>query len=33
MGLILGEISSAGIWLVIDLFTGMSGNVLGTFMN
>ena len=33
LGLILGEIVPAGIWLVVDFFTGMQGNVLGTFMN
>lgn len=33
LGLILGEIVPAGIWLVIDLFTGMNGNVLGTFLS
>jgi len=32
LGMILGEIVPAGIWLVIDYFTGLSGNVLGTFM-
>jgi hypothetical protein len=32
LGMILGEIVPAGIWLVIDYFTGMNGNVLGTFM-
>jgi hypothetical protein len=30
--MILGEIVPAGIWLVVDYFTGMNGNVLGTFM-
>jgi hypothetical protein len=33
LGLILGEIGAAGIWLVIDLFTGMNGNVLGSFLS
>ncbi|MBT4500300.1 MAG: hypothetical protein HOC74_21415 [Gemmatimonadetes bacterium] len=32
LGMILGEIVPAGIWLVVDYFTGMNGNVLGTFM-
>ena len=32
LGMILGEIVPAGIWLIIDSFTGLSGNVLGTFM-
>jgi hypothetical protein len=33
LGLILGEIVPAGVWLVIDSFTGMSGNVPGSFLN
>ena len=33
LGMILGEIVPAGIWLVIDAITGMNGNVLGTYMN
>jgi hypothetical protein len=33
LGMILGEIVPAGIWLIIDYFTGMNGNVLGTFLN
>jgi hypothetical protein len=33
LGLILGEIVPAGVWLVIDNFTGTSGNVLGSFLN
>lgn len=33
LGMILGEIVPAGIWLIIDALTGMNGNVLGTFMN
>lgn len=32
LGLILGEIVPAGFWLITDYFTGMRGNVLGTFM-
>jgi hypothetical protein len=32
LGLILGEIVTAGIWLVVDYFTGINGNVLGSFM-
>jgi uncharacterized membrane protein len=32
LGLILGEIVPAGFWLMIDAFTGMHGNVLGSFM-
>ncbi len=32
LGAILGEIVPAGVWLIIDYFTGMNGNVLGTFM-
>jgi hypothetical protein len=32
LGMILGEIVPAGIWLVIDAFTGMNGNILGTFL-
>jgi len=33
LGMILGEIVPAGIWLIIDFRTGMIGNVLGSFMN
>ncbi|MBI4531602.1 MAG: hypothetical protein HY709_08765, partial [Candidatus Latescibacteria bacterium] len=33
LGLILGEIVPAGFWLIIDVFTGMHGNVLGSFLN
>jgi hypothetical protein len=33
LGMILGEIVPAGVWLIIDAMTGMNGNVLGTFMN
>lgn len=33
LGLILGEIVTAGLWLIVDAFTGMNGNVLGTFLN
>ena len=33
LGLILGEIVPAGIWLIVDYRTGMVGNVLGSFMN
>ena len=29
LGLILGQVVVAGMWLVIDYFTGMTGNVLG----
>ena len=29
LGLILGQVVVAGLWLVIDFFTGMTGNVLG----
>ena len=32
LGMILGEIVPAGFWLLIDYFTGMNGNALGTFM-
>jgi uncharacterized protein DUF6785/uncharacterized protein DUF6784 len=32
LGLIIGDIVPAGIWLIIDYFTGMSGNILGSFM-
>jgi hypothetical protein len=32
LGLILGETVPAGFWLIIDYFTGMQGNVLGSFM-
>jgi hypothetical protein len=32
LGLILGDIVPAGFWLIIDGFTGMHGNVLGTFL-
>ena len=31
LGLILGQVVVAGAWLVIDHFTGISGNVLGYF--
>ena len=30
--MILGEIVPAGFWLIIDYFTGMNGNALGSFM-
>ena len=33
LGLIVGEIFPAGCWLIIDLFTGMQGNVIGTFLD
>ncbi len=33
LGLILGEIVTAGFWLVVDFFTGTRGNVLGSFLN
>ena len=33
LGLIVGEIVPAGCWLIIDLYTGMHGNVIGTFLN
>lgn len=33
LGLILGEIVPAGFWLIIDYFTGMRGNILGSFLN
>jgi hypothetical protein len=29
MGLILGQFSTEGIWLIIDTVTGMSGNYIG----
>ena len=32
LGMILGEIVPAGFWLIIDYFTGMNGNALGSFM-
>ncbi|MFT5089744.1 MAG: hypothetical protein ACI906_001011 [Candidatus Latescibacterota bacterium] len=32
LGLVLGEIVTAGWWLVVDYFTGMNGNVLGSFL-
>ena len=31
LGLILGHTSIAGVWLIIDEFTGMKGNVVGFF--
>ncbi len=31
LGLILGQVFVAGMWLVIDHFTGMTGNILGYF--
>ena len=31
LGLILGQVVVAGTWLVIDTFTGMTGNVIGYF--
>ena len=31
LGLILGHTTIAGLWLVIDFFTGMNGNVVGFF--
>ena len=31
LGLILGEIVTAGFWLIIDYFTGTQGNILGSF--
>ncbi len=31
-GPLLEDLSASGIWLIIDYFTGMNGNVLGTFM-
>ena len=31
LGLILGQVTVAGVWLVIDHFTGKSGNILGYF--
>ena len=31
LGLIMGQIFVAGMWLVIDYFTGMNGNILGYF--
>ncbi len=31
LGLILGQVVVTGMWLVIDFFTGMTGNVLGYF--
>ena len=33
LGLILGEVVSAGAWLIVDYFTGTQGNTLGTFMS
>jgi len=33
LGLILGEIVPAGLWLIVDFYTGMSGNILGSFLN
>ena len=32
LGLILGEIVPAGFWLIIDYFTGMQGNIVGSFL-
>jgi hypothetical protein len=32
LGMILGEIVPAGFWLIIDYFTGLNGNTLGSFM-
>ena len=31
LGLILGHTSVAGVWLIVDYFTGMNGNVVGFF--
>jgi hypothetical protein len=31
LGLILGQVFMAGMWLVIDYFTGVTGNILGYF--
>ena len=31
LGLILGQVSVAGLWLIIDGCTGKTGNVLGYF--
>ena len=31
LGLILGHTSIGGVWLIIDEFTGMKGNVVGFF--
>ena len=31
LGLILGQISMAGMWLAIDFYTGKTGNILGYF--
>ena len=33
LGLILGQLVVGGVWLVIDYFTGMVGNIIGAFMN
>ncbi len=33
LGLILGEIVTAGFWLIIDFCTGTQGNILGSFLN
>jgi hypothetical protein len=32
LGMILGEIVPAGLWLIVDFVTGMNGNVLGSFL-
>jgi hypothetical protein len=32
-GLILGEVVPAGLWLAIDFFTGMRGNIPGSFLS
>lgn len=32
LGLIIGDIVPAGFWLIVDYFTGMNGNVLGSYM-
>ena len=33
LGLILGQLVVGGIWLIVDYFTGMTGNIVGAFMN
>lgn len=32
LGLIIGDIVPAGFWLIVDFFTGMHGNILGSYM-
>jgi hypothetical protein len=33
LGMILGQLVVGGVWLIIDYFTGMEGNIIGAFMN